>query len=143
MRSTDSGSRRLLDHLDAAGPSLIEDLITELRLTRKELNALRSPLERCGAVVSRPAEATAEPPHRPGRELVRWDHLYRGPRGDQVGPVQAAGEFLVAGVRAAVLAPERELQRWFSWPWYVTGSLVDDLVARGRLRRAGDGFITT
>jgi hypothetical protein len=47
----------------------------------------------------------------------------------------------VAGVRAAVVAPERELRRWFSWQWYWTGGLVDDLVAAGRLRRA-DGHVT-
>jgi hypothetical protein len=142
MRAADPGSRRLLDHLEAAGPSLVEDLITELRLTRKELNALRSPLERCGAVVSRPAEVGSEHVHPPGRELARWDQLYQGPRGRQISPVQAAGEFLVAGVRAAVLGPEHELRRWFSWSWYVTGSVVDDLVAQGSLRRVGDGLIT-
>jgi hypothetical protein len=35
---------------------------------------------------------------------------------------------------------ERELSRWFSWQWYWTGSLVDDLVTAGRLRRV-DGFV--
>jgi hypothetical protein len=38
-------------------------------------------------------------------------------------------------VRAAVLAPETELRRWFSWPWYWADSLVDDLIGQGRLRR--------
>ena len=45
---------RLLRHLDDAGPSELEDLRTERGLTPKELKSLRSPLERCGAVVARP-----------------------------------------------------------------------------------------
>ena len=31
-------------------------------------------------------------------------------------------------VRASVVAPEFELRHWFSWPWYWTGTLVDDPV---------------
>jgi hypothetical protein len=38
------------------------------------------------------------------------------------------------------LAPEPELRRWFSWQWYWTGTLVDDLVREGRLRRV-DGHV--
>jgi hypothetical protein len=34
-----------------------------------------------------------------------------------------------------VVAPERELRRWFSWPWYWTDGLIDGLVGDGRLRR--------
>jgi hypothetical protein len=44
-------------------------------------------------------------------------------------------------VRAAVVAPEPELRRWFSWQWYWTDALVDDLVGEGRLRRAGGHVI--
>jgi hypothetical protein len=40
-----------------------------------------------------------------------------------------------------VIAPEAELRRWFSWSWYWTGTLVDDLVRSGRLRRV-DGHLT-
>jgi hypothetical protein len=43
-------------------------------------------------------------------------------------------------VRAAVVAPEAELRRWFSWSWYWSGALVDDLVRDGRLRRV-DGHV--
>jgi hypothetical protein len=38
-------------------------------------------------------------------------------------------------IAAAVLAPENELRRWFSWQWYWADSLVDDLIGQGR--RAG------
>jgi len=64
MRAADRDWARLLDHLAAAGPSSIEDLRTELQLKRQELKALRAPLERCGAIVSRSLEVTAGRGHR-------------------------------------------------------------------------------
>ena len=51
-------------------------------------------------------------------------------------------ELLLAGVRAAVVAPEAELKRWFSWSWYWEDALVDELVRDGRLRRV-DGHVTS
>ena len=50
----------------------------------------------------------------------------------------ALRDLIAAAVRAAVLAPETELRRWFSWPWYWADSLADDLTGQGRLRRIGD-----
>jgi hypothetical protein len=138
MRAADPGWGRLLDHLAAAGPSLAEEVRAELRLKRQELTALRAPLERCGAVVSRSIEMTAAGTGSPTRELARWDQVYPGPPVD-ADPGQSFAELVLAGVRAAVIAPERELKRWFSWPWYWTGSLVDDLIGAGRLRRMGGG----
>ena len=35
-------------------------------------------------------------------------------------------------IAAAVLVPETELRRWFSWLWYWSDSLVDDLIGQGR-----------
>ncbi len=49
-------------------------------------------------------------------------------------------DLIAAAVRAAVLAPEAELRRWFSWRWYWSDSLVDDLIGQGRLRRI-DGHV--
>jgi hypothetical protein len=43
MRAADPGWRRLLDHLADAGPASIDDLRTELRLKRQELNARCAP----------------------------------------------------------------------------------------------------
>ncbi len=140
MRAADPGWARLLDHLAAAGPSLAEEVRAELRIKRQELTALRAPLERCGAVVSRSVEMTSAGAGPQTRELARWDQVYPGPPAD-ADPGQSFAELLLAGVRAAVIAPERELRRWFSWPWYWTGSLVDDLVGAGRLRRIGAGQV--
>jgi hypothetical protein len=141
MRAADRGWGRLLDHLAAAGPSSIEDLRTELGLKRQELRSVRAPLERCGAIVSRALQVTAGAGHQHSSELARWDQAFPGTGGTGAGPGGALKDLLVAGVHAAVIAPESELRRWYSWPWYWADSLVDDLIGEGRLRRV-DGHVT-
>jgi hypothetical protein len=140
MRAADRGWGRLLDHLAAAGPSSIEDLRMELGLKRQELKALRAPLERCGAIVSRTLHVAAGQGHQHSSELARWDQAYQGSGGTGEDPVAAFRDLIAAAVRAAVLAPETELRRWFSWQWYWADSLVDDLIGQGRLRRI-DGHV--
>ena len=131
MRAADRGWRRLLDHLAAAGPSSIEDLRAELGLKRQELKALRAPLERCGAIVSRSLHVTAGQGHQRSSELARWDQAYPGSGGGTgEDPVAALRDLIAAAVRAAVLAPETELRRWFSWPWYRADCLWTTLSAR-------------
>jgi hypothetical protein len=141
MRAADRGWARLLDHLAAAGPSSLEDLRAELGLKRQELKALRAPLERCGAIVSRSLHVTAGEGHQHSSELVRWDQAYPGGSHTGEDPVAAFSDLIAVAVRAAVLAPEAELRRWFSWQWYWTDSLVDDLIGQGRLRRI-DGYVS-
>ncbi len=75
-RKTPRGAR-LLRHLADAGPSELEDLQLELELKPKELKLLRSPLERCAAIVSR--SIVYEEPHRHTSVLSRWDQLYPEP----------------------------------------------------------------
>jgi hypothetical protein len=140
MRAADRGWGRLLDHLAAAGPSSIEDLRTELGLKRQELKALRAPLERCGAIISRSLQVTAGEGHLHSSELARWDQACPGTGGAGADPGRALADLIAAGVRASVVAPEPELRRWFSWPWYWTDTLVDDLIRDGRLRRV-DGHV--
>jgi hypothetical protein len=132
MEAADDGWAHLLRHLADAGPSELADLQTELGLTPKELRSLRSPLERCGAVVAR--SIVYEEPHRHTSLLARWDQVHPVPSGSG-DPSQALGDLLVAGIRAAVVAPERELPRWFSWRWYWDDEPVNDLVSAGRLVR--------
>ncbi len=142
MRATAPDWDRLLDHLAAAGPSNIADLQVELELKPKELKATRLPLERCGAIVARSVQVTAGEAHAHSSELWRWDQAYAADPGGADGDLERAlGELLLAGVRAAVVAPERELRRWFSWQWYWSDALVDGLVRDGRLRRI-DGHVT-
>jgi hypothetical protein len=141
MRAADPGWRRLLDHLAAAGPASIDDLRVELRLKRQELNALRASLERCGAIIARSLQVTAGEGHLHSSELIRWDQARPAPSSGSTDPRRALADLLAAGVRAAVVAPERELRRWFSWQWYWTDGLVDGLVGEGRLRRVA-GHVT-
>lgn len=138
LEEADEGWARLLRHLADAGPSELEDLRTELALTPKELKSLRSPLERCGAIVAR--SVVYDDPHRHTSLLARWDQAHAAPSRES-DPREALAALLCAGVRAAVVAPERELARWFSWRWYWDDRLVDELVAAGRLARV-DGHVT-
>jgi hypothetical protein len=120
--------RPLLRHLSAAGPSSVEDLDTELGLSRRERKAILSPLERCGVVLRR------------GDDLLRWDQAYPEPA---EGP-ETMDELVVAGVRAAVVAPEQHvLRRFFSWSWRLSPELLDRLVAEGRLERPEPGFVAS
>jgi hypothetical protein len=48
-------------------------------------------------------------------------------------------EVVVAGVRAAVIAPESEVRGWFSLP--VPAGTVDGLVRAGRLTRPATGWL--
>jgi hypothetical protein len=146
MRAADPSWRRLLDHLAMAGPSDIESLRLELRLKRQELKALRSPLERCGVIVSRSVAMTSErgDGHTHASELSLWAQAYPDgavPLAEPADPTSALADLLVAAVKGAVLAPESELRRWFSWSWYWTPALVDDLIRDARLRRL-DGCVT-
>jgi hypothetical protein len=136
MEADDEWAELLL-HLADAGPSELEDLQTELGLTPKELKSLRSPLERSGAVVAR--SIVHEAPHRHTSLLARWDQVHPEPSRAR-DPRQALGDLVCAGVRAAVLAPEQELSRWFSWRWYWDDDLIDDLLEAERLVRV-DGHL--
>jgi hypothetical protein len=121
----------LLEHLAAAGPSTLADLQTELGLKPKALKQLRYPLERCGALLSR-----SLPGHT--SELLRYDDAYPEPA-EGTGGIE---NLIVAAVRAAVIAPERELVRkWFSWRWLIPEDLVDRLVSEGRLEQPEPGWV--
>ena len=136
MRAADPDWALLLDHLAAAGPSTSDDLKTELGLKPKELKKVLAPLELCGTVVTR-AIAPDEQGMVEGFEYARWD---------QVFPEPAAGDaslddFIVAAVRAAVVATEREVPRWFAWRWRFAPDLLDRLVSERRLERPEPGWI--
>jgi hypothetical protein len=131
MEREDERWSLLLRHLGNAGPSLVEDVQRELQLTPKELKSIRSPLERCGAIVGRLFRFEDDWV----TELARWDHVV--PESNTGG----LDELVVAGVRAAVVCPEREPRRWFSWTWLWEDGLVDRLVADGRLVRPEPGWL--
>jgi hypothetical protein len=137
MTNADPQWALVLEHLDAAGASTADDLKTELGLKPRELKAILYPLELCGTVLARAIEPTPEGTVE-GYEYVRWDHVFPEPaRGS--GGIE---ELVVAGVRAAVLATERELPRWFAWPRRVNQELIERLVSDGRLDRPAPGWLT-
>ena len=93
-------------------------------------------------VVARSLHMTAGDDQPHASELARWDQVYpaAGGRGVPPDPASALRDLVAAGVRAAVVAPEAELARWFSWRWYWSPALVDDLISAGRVRRV-DGHV--
>jgi hypothetical protein len=136
MREADPDWARVLDHLAGAGPSTSDDLKTELGLKPQELKKILAPLELCGAVVGR----AIEPDERgrvEGFEYARWDHVFPE-ASDGDGSIDG---FVVAAVRAAVVATEREVPRWFAWRWRFGDELLDRLVNEGRLERPEPGWI--
>ena len=137
MEAAEESRARLLRHLAEAGPSELEDLQTELALSPKELKSLRHPLERCGAIVAR--STVYEEPHRHTSLLARWDQVHAEPS-VAADPRHALRDLVCAGVSSAVLAPEHEPARWFSWRWYWDDGLLEELVESGRLARV-DGHL--
>lgn len=118
--------RSLLDHLAAAGPSTTEEIGEELGF---DARPPRRRLERRGAIVTRSIViATPSGGHRHTAELRRWDQVFPEP---PAGP-GGLEELMVAAVRAAVVAPEAELRRWFSGP----PDLIPD-----RLERPAPGWV--
>ncbi len=141
MEAAEEDWTPLLRHLAVAGPSTLDDLQTELSLKPKQLKDIRSPLERCGAVVSRSVVLATDAGHVHSSELARWDQVSSGSGDGCVYSHHDLANLLVAAVSAAVVASERELRRWFSWSWYWDDAIVDTLVADGRLVRV-DGHVT-
>jgi hypothetical protein len=140
METADPGWRRLLRHLALAGPSLADDVELELGVGRHEMRALRAPLLRCGALVARqvlvPARSGDGHLHRV--ELARWDQAFPQPSGAGLDIVALMGTAL----RAAVLAPETDLIRWFSWRWLLPADLPGRLLDRGLADRPDRGWLT-
>jgi hypothetical protein len=122
----------LVDFL-AAGPTHLEEIKAELGLEAATLRAVRGRLERVGAIVSRMiAVPSATGGERETSELARWDHFFPTPPASS-DTADSLANLVVAGVRAAVVAPEDEIARWYSWP--LPRDLLDELVEAERLVR--------
>jgi hypothetical protein len=147
MEAEDPGWRRLLAHLAAAGPAVTEDIERELGLKHKELKALRSPLQRCGVLVARSVElpAATGDGHLHRSELARFDQAYPEPAAglSSSGPEADIVALMGAALRAAVLAPDTDLIRWFSWRWLLPSDLPDQLIERGLAARPAPGWLAT
>lgn len=119
---------RFLAHLSKHGASGLDDLEVELGWDRKRVKNVRDRLQRSGAVVGHGLmfEDDSRWYFAPVR---RWDDVFPEPTASR----RPLHELIVAAMRAAVLAPEADLARWFSWP--TPRGVVDELVAEGRLIR--------
>jgi hypothetical protein len=140
LEGQEPGAGRLLQHLARAGPSVTDDVQLELGLTGKELKQLRAPLQRCGALVARSVVLPAAGPgdgHLHRSELARWDQAYPVPAPGPADLIALVGEAL----RAAVLAPEKDLARWFSWPAPRPDELAGQLIDRGLAFRPAPGWL--
>jgi hypothetical protein len=129
--------RLVVEHLRTAGPALAGDVADELNLARGSFRNVRKRLERVGAIVARGVRIELESGgHRHESELRRWDQL-------RPAPAEGGGlaDLVVAGVRAAIVAPEREVGSWFSWK--VEPELVEGLVDGGRLWRPEPGVLAS
>jgi hypothetical protein len=124
----------LLEHLADHGESMSEDIELELGWDRARLKAARNRLERLGALVSDGLVFVDETTWH-FAPLRRWDHVTE-PAEAQADP---HAEVLVAGLRAAVIAPESDLRSWFSWP--IPDGTVDRLVTSGRVTRPAPGWL--
>jgi hypothetical protein len=133
----DEGSR-LLRHLKSAGPSKLDDVKDELGLQAPALRKVREKLETVAAVVSRDVTvADSKGGHRHTSELARWDQVWKKPW--KANQDQALAELVLIGVRAAVLAHQDEVGKWFSWP--IEWPLIAELISARRLQRPGPGWL--
>jgi hypothetical protein len=128
--------REIVEHLEAAGPSLLEELKDELGLDARTLRTARQKLEARGAVSSVSLRLTTKSgSHIHSSRLARWDQLMPA---SQATMAEALVELAFAGVRAAVVAPRVEITRWFAWR--VDAPILDELVESGRLKTVGDSL---
>jgi hypothetical protein len=133
----DDDGARLLRHLAETGASELDDLKVELGWGSAHLRRVRVPLERVGALVARSVIGPAgNGGHTHTSRLARWDQVFPVP--SSVGGLE---EIVAAGLRAAVVAPEDELTRWFSWRWEGAGSLPDRLLEAGAIERPAQGWV--
>jgi len=129
--------QELVSYLAAAGVSRLEEVKAELGLDWGVLGAIRTRLERVGAIVSRSMTvAAANGGERETSELARWDQRFP----DTPKTPGGLRELIVAGVRAAVIAPTKELSRWFSWR--LPAGLVDELIETGQLERQQSSWVS-
>jgi hypothetical protein len=128
---------RVLAHLAGAGPSTPEELRAELGFDAQELKRIRKALKESGTVVSRMVRMELPSGrHEHASELTRWDQAF--PKPSARGGVEA---LVVACVRAAVLAAEREVPRWLGRPGLVSKDIVERLVHESLLIRPELGWV--
>ena len=131
-------ARRIVDHLEAAGPSLLDELKDELGLEPRALRSARQKLEGRGAISSVSVRLTTPGgSHTHSSRLTRWDRLVLS---SGKAEAEALADLAVAGVHAAVIADRAEVARWFAWR--LDAHLLDELIESGRLLAIDDAVAT-
>jgi hypothetical protein len=122
-----------------AGVVTVDDVKAALGWNAPRLRRVRNAVERTGAVLSLGAREDIDDDggHRHTAELRRWDDVVE-PSDHEGSADDALAELMLAGIRAAVIAPEAEARSWFSWK--APASAVDRLVDEGRLERVDDAL---
>src|SRR5438309_43119 len=129
---------RKLDTLDEAEAFLIDRGVLTLTQDSALPSLFAATPEAVGAVVSRDvAVDDGKGGHRHTSELARWDQVWNKPW--KANQDQALAELVLIGVRAAVLAHQDEVGKWFSWP--IEWPLLAELISARRLQRPGPGWL--
>ena len=134
IAAAEGDDARLLDHLAGHGPAMSEDIELELGWDRRRLKRARDRLERVGAILSdglvfENASTWYFAPMR------RWDQVIAKPAQAN----EPHSDVVLAGVRAAVIAPEPNIRSWFSWP--VPAGTVEGLVSARHITRPQPGWV--
>lgn len=123
-----------LDHLAEHGDSTLDDMELELGWDRIRLKSVRDRLQRVGAVVGEGLVFENETTWH-FAPLRRWDQVFQ----EVVEVDDPYAELVTAALAAAVIAPEGDVSKWFSWS--VPVGVVEGLVASRRLVRPAPGWL--
>src|SRR5262252_2956826 len=132
-----SDATRLIGLL-SEGPLLLEE-IHAAGLADKRLRRARAALERVGAVFSEEVHLEGrDGGHRHSARLTRADQRL-AVAGPSLDWNEGLVELLAAAVRCAVIAPVRDVSRWFSWP--IGKDVIAQAVGSGRVVEPEVGWI--
>lgn len=130
-------AQRVVAFLEAAGPTLLDDVKDETGLDSAGLRRVRNRLEPRGVVISREVQLpAASGGHRHVSELALWSQRvpHAVPDGNHLA------DLVAIAVRAAVLAPRSDTRKCFTWE--VTDELIDQLIDDGRIAEPRPGWLT-
>ncbi len=135
-----SDGQQLVAYLDQQGPSILGRAKDELGFPTRSMARVRHLLEAVGAVISEDIELpAANGGHLHTSRLLRVDQALRGRGGGGAADLSIAHRRLIsAAVRAAVVAPRDDVERWFTW---TAQEIIDELVEEGTLLVPARGWL--
>jgi hypothetical protein len=132
----------LLAYLDQEGPKLVAEVKAALGFFPRELAKLRQGLEAVGALLSEDVEVPARSPHGHihTSRVFRFDQAAGLAVENSADRARAHRQLLSTAVRAAVVAPREDVQRWFSWP---AKGVIEALLDEGTLEVPTAGWLAS